>query len=109
MMNRYPDLIKKVICQYAALDRAMGDVQSETVFNDDTGHYELILLGWEGWRRVHASLIHIDIRGNKIWIQHDGTEDGVANELVAAGVPKNDIVLAFHPPSERKHTEFAVA
>ncbi len=34
-----------------------------------------------------------------IWIQSDGTEVGVANELVEAGVPQKDIVLGFKSPS----------
>lgn len=33
----------------------------------------------------------------KTWIQRDGTEYGITNELVAAGIPKDKIVLAFHP------------
>ena len=53
-------------------------------------------------------MLHIDIKDGKIWIQHDGTEEGIANRLVAAGVPKNDIVLGFQSPFQRKYTEFAV-
>ncbi len=53
-------------------------------------------------------VIHVDIRDGKIWIQHDGTEEGIANDLMAAGVPQSDIVLGFHPPSERAYTPFAV-
>jgi hypothetical protein len=49
------------------------------------------------------------IRDEKIWIQHDGTEGGIANELVERGVPKQDIVLAFHSPFKRQFTEFAVS
>ena len=45
----------------------------------------------------------------KIYIQHDGTEDGIATDLEIAGVPKSDIVLAFHAPELRKHTEYAIA
>ncbi|MFN5989583.1 MAG: element excision factor XisI family protein [Dolichospermum sp.] len=30
------------------------------------------------------------------------------NELVNAGIPKNQIVLAFHPVNVRKHTEYAI-
>lgn len=37
------------------------------------------------------------------------TEEGIANELLRKGVPKEDIVLAFHPPDVRKYTEFATA
>ncbi|WP_027255211.1 element excision factor XisI family protein [Planktothrix agardhii] len=31
------------------------------------------------------------------------------DELVAAGVPKDRIVLAFHPPQVREHTGYALA
>jgi hypothetical protein len=33
---------------------------------------------------------------------------GIANELVNLGVPKEDIVLAFHEPLVREYTGFAV-
>jgi hypothetical protein len=32
---------------------------------------------------------------------------GIANELVDMGVPKEDIVLAYHAPYKRKYTGFA--
>ena len=44
----------------------------------------------------------------KIWIQHDGTEGGITQELIDRGIPKNDIVLAFHSAFKRQFTEFAV-
>ncbi|WP_442938932.1 element excision factor XisI family protein [Nostoc sp.] len=51
---------------------------------------------------------NVDIKDNKIWIQRDGTEIGIANELVAAGVSKEDIVLGFHAPYKCEFTDFAV-
>jgi hypothetical protein len=39
----------------------------------------------------------------------DGTEEGIAMEFVAAGVPKEDTVLNFRLVEERKHTEFAIS
>jgi hypothetical protein len=50
----------------------------------------------------------IDIINGKIWIPRDSTEYGIANELVNAGIPKNQIVLAFQPADIREYTEFAV-
>ncbi len=44
----------------------------------------------------------------KIWIQHDGTESGIADELEEAGIPKNKIVLGFRSPDVRKYTGYAV-
>jgi hypothetical protein len=54
-------------------------------------------------------LLHLDIKDGKIWIQYDGTEGGIALELVELGVPKEDIVLGYHSPSVRGFTEFAVS
>ena len=54
-------------------------------------------------------MLHLDIRDGKIWIQHDGTYDGIANALVEAGIPRDRIVLAFKPPDIRQYTGFAVS
>jgi hypothetical protein len=45
----------------------------------------------------------------KLWIQRDGTEHGIAKELLQAGVSKDQIVLAFKPPEVRRLTDSAVA
>src|SRR5438046_2899209 len=94
----YPEIIKRIIREYAAFDPSTGDVEAETIFDDERGHYELLYTGWNGWRRVHGSVIHVDLRGGKIRIQHDGTSDGIAGQLEAAGVPREQIVLAFQHP-----------
>lgn len=70
--------------------------------------YVIMSVGWDNIKRIHGSLIHIDIVGDKVWIQRDGTEDGVATELEEAGIPKSNIVLGFHPPDVRPDTGYAV-
>jgi hypothetical protein len=45
----------------------------------------------------------------KIWIQYDGTIRPVAEALLAAGIPREAIVLGFHPANVRQYTDFAVA
>ena len=44
-----------------------------------------------------------------MWIQHNGTEIEIADELVKAGIPEDDIVIGFHSPYKRKFTKFAVS
>jgi hypothetical protein len=65
-----------------------------------------------GWRysitRIYGCIIHVDIINNKIWVQHDGTEEEIADKLLGRGVPKQDIVLAYHAPHVRQYTEFAL-
>lgn len=52
--------------------------------------------------------MHLEIIGDKIWIHEDGLEDGIATDLLRAGISKSQIVLGFHPPEVRPYTEFAV-
>jgi XisI protein len=57
---------------------------------------------------MHGAAIHVDIIGEKIWVQHDGTEDAIADELVNKGVPSKDTVIAYCTPYVRQYSEFAV-
>ncbi|NJN90828.1 MAG: XisI protein [Leptolyngbyaceae cyanobacterium SL_5_14] len=66
-------------------------------------------VGWDGDRRVHGCVLHLDIKDGKIWIQHNTTELQIAQELAALGIPKQDIVLGFQAPYLRQFTEFGVA
>lgn len=108
-LEHYRKVIRELIQKYAQYQPSRGDVQIEVIFDESNDHYELIYAGWNLPYRIHGSVLHIDIRNGKVWIQHDGTEDGVAEELVEAGIPRDHIVLAFKPPEIRPHTTFAVA
>jgi hypothetical protein len=46
----------------------------------------------------------LDIKDEKIWIQYDGTEYSIMQELIDLGIPSQSIVVAY----ARKFTEFAV-
>lgn len=102
-------VVRRILDEYADYIPSEQGVEVERIYDDARGHYELLTIGWEGHRRVHGCVLHVDIRDGKVWIQHDGTEDGIANDLVEAGIPKDQIVLAFHPPYKRPYTGYAVA
>ncbi len=50
----------------------------------------------------------MQIIDRKIWIQRDGIEEGIATELLEAGILKEQIVLGFKSEHIRPYTEFAV-
>jgi XisI protein len=107
-LNQYRAFVKQVLSRHSQFKSSYGEIEEHLFFDEERDHYQLFSSGWEKERRVFGCTIHIDIIGGKLWIQHDGTEEGVANELVELGVPKQDIVLAYHLPFARKHTEFAI-
>ncbi len=103
-------IIESILLEYTKIPYAYGDFHSEAIFDRVRDRYVLMNVGWDNGRRVHGSLVHIDIIDGKLWIQRDGLEHGVASELIEAGVPKSRIVLAFKSPEVRKMIpEFAVA
>ncbi|MEQ9667969.1 element excision factor XisI family protein [Coleofasciculus sp. G2-EDA-02] len=108
-LETYRQLVQQVLAEHSHFQSSYGEVETFPVFDTERDHYQVVSVGWENRRRVYGCLIHVDIKGDKIWIQHDGTETGVANELVELGVAKQDIVLGYHAPYARQYTEFAVS
>lgn len=51
----------------------------------------------------------VRIVDENVWLEADNIDCVFVDRLLEAGVPKNDIVLAFHYPGMRKYTEFAIA
>lgn len=107
-LTRYRQFVQQIIDEYSQYKPSYGEVELETIMDPKHDHYQLLSVGWNKHQRIHGSILHLDIRNEKIWIQYDGTEEGVANRLVELGVPNEDIVLAFHPPYKRPYTNFAV-
>ncbi len=107
-IKRYRTYIKEVIKRHSS-PSAYGEIEIQNIFDTEHDHYQLVYTGWDKKQRQYGCLIHLDIKEGKIWVQQDGTESGIANELSELGVPKTEIVLAYHPPYKREYTEFAVA
>lgn len=108
-LNVYRQIVQEVLTRYVDVQYAHSEIANETIFDLQKDRYLVMSIGWQKAKRIHGCLIHIDIINSKVWIQRDGTEHGIAYDLMAAGIPQTDIVLAFHPPEVRPHTEFAVA
>ncbi len=106
-LMHYRHHIQQLLDEYGTYKPSYGEVEVEHIVDPIHDHYQLMTVGWNGQQRIHGCLVHIDIKNGKIWIQHDGTEEGIANRLVEAGIPKEDVVLAFHAPYKRHFTEFA--
>ena len=107
-VETYRQLIMQLLTERSQRVAATDEVEMQTIFDPVHDHYQLAYVGWSGDRREFGCLVHVAIKNGKIWIQHDGTEVGLANQLVDLGVPKQDIVLAFHAPFMRQFTEYAV-
>jgi hypothetical protein len=107
----YPKLIERILTKYVELSKRhpSPDVETFLIVDNTQTHYIWMNLGWQGGERLSGMTVYVRIRDGKFWIEEDWTENGIAMDLIHAGVPKEDIVLAFHDPKMRPYTEFAVA
>ena len=101
--------IIKVLQDYLEFLGSDPESTIQLVIDEKQDHYLLIETGWHLNRRIYGTLIHIDIINQKLWVQQDGTEEGIANELVNQGISPQQIVLAYKTIERRKITDFAVS
>lgn len=109
-LKHYREIVKEVLTEYHQInEKSASTTESVLAFDEVHNQYLLLLMGWHKDERIKSVMIHIRLKDNKIWIEEDWTEDGVATDLLQKGVSREEIVLAFHPPHVRKYTEFAIA
>ena len=105
-ISKYKNIIKSILQDIYKISPSDEYVETQLIMDDERGHYLLYSVGWENLHFVYGSFVHIDVKDNgRVWLQHDGTNLKVAEELAKAGIPKKDIVIGFQPPHARKYME----
>jgi hypothetical protein len=104
----YSEIVQKILARHVK-NCSNRQTEIQLLFDTERDRYQVMNVGWQELTRVFGCIIYIEIKQSKIWIERDGTEIGVANELVEAGIPKEDIILAFKAPYKRKFTDFAAS
>lgn len=101
------EIVEKALRECARF-YASDDARTLTIFDRQNGQFLLMDEGWDGFKHIHRVWVHVEMQDGKFWIQKDGTEEGIAVDLMNAGVPKERIVLAFQHPGRRQYSDFAV-
>ncbi len=109
-LTHYREIIKQTLTERARLMKSQPLPGEEVVcvFEENTENYLLLRLGWSRGKRLYSITLHLRLASGKVHVEQDWTEDTIA-ELVAAGVAREDIVLAFTPPELRPVTDYATA
>ena len=110
-LSQYRSIIRTIISEIAEMTPSDKNSETQLIMDDERGHYVLFSIGWQDILREYLPFVHIDLKSDgKVWIQHDGTDLKIALMLAEKGIPKQDIVLAFHSLKRRKMLpEFAVS
>ena len=101
--------ITQVFDEWEGLPSEISRFRIEGVMDVNADRYTLTHIDFDGERYKSHLLAQLEIRDSKIWILTDNTEEGIATELVAAGIPKAQIVLGYYSPAMRQQGDYAVA
>ena len=112
-LKKYRTIIKDVLNAYAADELLQkhkpDDMQMRLIFDTENDHYQALYAGWRNDRQIFSVVFHFDIINGKIWVQRNISDYDIIGDIEEKGVPKSDIVLAFHSPQMRPFTGYAVA
>ncbi|MEB3117269.1 MAG: XisI protein [Limnothrix sp.] len=109
--DHYLKILKTVVCDYHNWANRVADDVAENclIIDAERGSCLWMRVGWQDDRRIEKMMIFARLKDGKIWIETDETTDGIATDLMRAGIPNTDIVLGFLPASKRPLSEFAIA
>ncbi len=84
-VEKYRQIVKDLILERGQQRFVPKEIEAQAVVDTERDHYLLLHTGWRDNNRTHGCSIHLDIKDDKIWIQHDGTEVGIATLLLEQG------------------------
>ena len=84
-------------------------ISAHLILDEQRDQYLWLRCGWDDKKRVQHIILYLQIQNGKIWVEEDNIDLVIVDDLLAAGIPKTDIILGFHHPSKRALTEFAIA
>lgn len=109
-LETYKKILREIITEYAGYKPRNSPHELLPICDDAACEYVLMSIGWdEKENRKYHSIFHFRIKNDKIYVEQDNTDANPVQQMLDAGVPKEDIVLAFYSPSHRKLTDFALA
>ncbi len=105
----YRKIIVTLLNNMAESISVNSGIDKVVIADHASDNYMLLFVGWDhGYREMNIG-VYFRIRDGKIWLEANYGPDEVAEDLVAAGVPRTDIVLGFQPDFLRPLTNYAAA
>ena len=108
-VTTYRQIAQQIVSQYAQYTAKREGIETIAICDQSSDNYLVMKVGWYNSKHEHWIVFHLRIQHEKFRVEWDGTEYGIGQELLDAGIPREDIVLAFYDPQTRALTDFAVA
>jgi len=114
-LTHYRQTIQNLLSHYYNISQQQpgnhqkaSNIGEHLILDSNRDQYLWLRCGWTDEQRVQYIILYLRIEKGKIWVETDNTDLSIVDDLLAAQIPEQDIVLGFHHPSQRHFTEFAI-
>ena len=108
-IKKYQNIILGILEDYAKVRYSNLNAENRLIADKENHRYQIVTIGWDNRKFVHDCPLHLDIIGDKIWVQRNMTDLDLDRIFSENNVPKTDIVLGFLSPKMREYSDYAVA
>ena len=109
-LSRYRKIISKILTALANYGSSLGQIDEYAICDEKTDNYILANVGWyPSGRRQQGYPVHIRIKDGKVWVEWDGTDQEIVQQLIDNGIPPEDIVLGFQRDQTHLEKELLAA
>jgi hypothetical protein len=104
-LNSYVQTLCEVVREWGETGSSLHPIDSEIICDLQSGNVLLVGVGWRKEERIHNMYFHARVRQGKIWIEWDGIDPSIIEELLQRGIPRDIMVFGFLHPSIRSAVE----
>lgn len=100
----YRGIVKEVVLHYAQFRPSHGNIRVDAIIDEVHDRYALMTAGWNRGSRVCNNILYVTLHDGKVYLEHDGINYGISDDLIERGIPEADIVLTWmqEPLPDRK-------
>jgi XisI protein len=73
-LERYRSCIQTLLEKHSQFKSRNEDVENQLFFDPVRDRDRLMRVGWKGLERIYYTVLHFDIKDEKIWLQHNATD-----------------------------------
>lgn len=109
-LNKYKAILQEEL-EYHTKGRIANapELQHYLVINKEETDFLVLLMGWYKRRFRHNVMYHLQLKDQKVHIYCINTDVDIAANLVEAGIPQSDIIIAFRPEYLQEKSDYSAA
>ncbi|MBC6479745.1 MAG: XisI protein [Hormoscilla sp. GM7CHS1pb] len=91
----YADILKQTLQEATRDQPSVQAIKVYPVCDTETGHFLVLATGYDKQRWMDSIIFHARLLDPLVVIELDNFEDGLTEDLIAAGIPLNILSLAL--------------